>query len=168
MFFPLSFENLSKSILSLFETVSNYGNDYYHCEQLLKKYDFYKRPHLKERIIAFVGDIDEFHDWLKPKLDEFFAYGNFDKYFLTPDERINQRRSIAYDKIFLSRLCKRKTFKRQMMIELDLDMESCIKRGRISGEYSYFGEGMENIENRRMFMLNCIKNYVHRLFLIYE
>lgn len=165
-----TFECLSDSILSLFESIPDYSyyNKYYQFEKLLRKYNFSKCVFYKERITSFIGDIDDFHDWLKLKLEEFFV--DFGAHFFTTNQRINRRRCIAYRKIVKS--IKRNPFKRKMMIELDSDIESCIvnelRMVYDNTDYIYSGAYTDTVENRRMLFLSFIKNYVYRLFLINE
>lgn len=152
----LKFTDLSKSILSLFEhDPRNYTT--HDCIHLLGG-GVARMGMTKQRITGFIGDIDDFRNWVKPKLDAFFS--TFDKYyFFTRNERINRRRNYIYEKIVKSKACKRIAFKRKMMVELDLDITSFLKDGEFDGEYT------DTEENRRILFLNCIKNYVHRLFL---
>lgn len=165
MAFPFSFEILSKSILSLFELEPIYDR-YYMCEKILDADDKYFFIGSLTRLTSFIGEIDDFHKWLQPKLNDFFE--DFDKHFFTTNDRMNRRRLIAYDSIIKFKLCKRLPFKKQMMRELDLDIESFIKYAEeVYGDYTYFEEaGAE--EDRRLLFFSCIKNYVHRLFFISE
>lgn len=161
----LSFENLSKSILSLFVLVPTCGiPSYFTCEKLLNE-----RGNIDygDKINSFIGEIDEFHDWLKPKLEELF--NDFNKYFFTSIERMNRRRMLAYEDIVKCNWCNRLLFKRQMMKELKIDMDSYIKNCRLSnGEIrcTFLKKNMDTEEGRRLVFFKCIKDYVHRLFLI--
>lgn len=147
----LSFKDLLNSILSLFESTAD-GYSYKGIVLLNKTpggMEIYERA-----INLCIGGITDFHDYLKPKLVEFFT--DFDKtFFFTQSERKNHRRFYRYESIVKSKLCRRDSFKRKMMKELFPDIA-------LINKY----ESFDTQENRRILFLNCIKNYVHRLFLI--
>lgn len=152
------FTELSKSILSLFEGTESFSN----WAELLGGDDEMKE--ISDNCMnSFVGDIDEFHDWLELKLDEFFKTFYKD-YFYTSDERWNKRRQMIYDRVLVgSKMCKRLTFKRKMVNELNLDIIAFYKH---DGDGGYFGEHAQTEGGRQILVLNCIKNYIFRLFLI--
>lgn len=150
----LTFRDLSNSILNLFEKKDE---RLHNCIDLLGGNVGLMGVH-KTLITSFIGYIDEFYNWLKPKLEEFFEH--FDTHFRTKNERINRRRYYRYESIIKSKSCKRRAFKREMMNEIKLDIISFLKDGEYVGEYT------DTEENRRMLLLNCIKDYVYRSFLI--
>lgn len=151
----LNFDDLFYSILSLFE--KSHG-DTYHCVYLLGGTVAMKDVH-EGIITSFIGDIGEFYDWLKPKLEIF--YNDFQEHFHTDDERKNRRRRFVYESIVKLKACKRDTFKRNMMKDLMLDI---LAFDVVDG--AYVGEYTDTIANRRMLFYNCIENYINRLFLI--
>lgn len=150
----LSFTDLSNAILSMFE---KNGHHFNFAEILggtvammdIHEYDF----------TSFIGNIEDFHDWLKPKLDQFFK-GFYSRYFCTLNPRKNRRRQFIYQTVVKSKSCKKITFKRKMMNELNLDRISFLNEGKYDGDFT------DTEENRRILFLNCIINYVYRLFLI--
>lgn len=150
----LSFKDLSNSILNLFEK----GENKHNCINVLGKNVGTMEFH--ERLFnSFIGDIDDFYSWAKPKLEEFFQTFN-KNYLLSPDERINRRRYYEYEVIVKSKTFKQTSFKKKMMKSLKLDIASCLQDGEYSGEYT------DTEEHRRILFLNFIKTYVRRLFLI--
>lgn len=150
----LPFTDLSNSILNLFKKCGYH----YVCADLLGGNVAMMDIHEWD-LASFIGDIEDFHNWLKPKLDEFFK-GFYMRYFCTQNSRINRRRHYIYQNVVKSKSCKKAVFRKKMMKELDLDRRSFIKDGVYDGEYT------DREETRRILYLNCIKNYVHRLFLI--
>lgn len=141
-----SFKDLSNSILNLFE------KNEHNCKNI-RVMEFHKR------INSFIGDIDDFYSWVKPKLEEFFE--TFNEFFLfSPDEQIKRRRYYEYVAMMKSKTFKKATFKKRMIESLKLDIASCVQDGEHSGEYPY------PEEQRRIIFLNFIKNYVQRLFLM--
>lgn len=155
----LSFKDLSDSILSLFETNKEYGYAY-NCVLLLDLNQVWMEAR-EHSIIQAIGELKDFHDWLEPRLEEFFTDFGV-KYFCTPDKRMNQRRYYAYKNIVKNKSCKRKLFKRRMMKEFYLDITSFRRDGDFVGEYT------QTEASRRILFFAGIKNYVFRLFLIDE
>lgn len=153
----LPFSEIGNSILSLFERKKDNQYNIIGIQLLSKNVGFMENH---ERFIeSCIGKIDAFHDWLDVELYDFFKdFGT--RYFSSSNERINRRRHLAYEKIVTSKLCKRDSFKKTMMQDLLLDLTAFIHNAEFSGEFT------DTEENRRMLFLNCIKNYVHRLFLI--
>lgn len=153
----LSFNELGNSILSLFERKKENHLIYIGIQFLNPTCGAME---LNERFIeSCIGKIDDFRDWLDPELYEFFRdFGA--RYFCSSNERINRRRYFAYEKIVKSKLCKRDSFKRAMMKELLLDLSAFKHNAEFSGPFT------DTEVNRRKLFLNCIKNYVYRLFLI--
>lgn len=124
---------------------------------------------MQKLLCAFIGDIDEFYQVLRPILEEFFY--DFGKHFFISNDQINRRRNTIYRKIVNSKACTRNPFKRQMMIELVSDIESCIvdsSKSLYQDQYIYSGSYTDTVENRRKLFVNFIKNYIYRLFLIDE
>lgn len=153
---PPKFEDFSESISNLFESKGKY---WHNCIHVLGAnvglMEFHKRL-----FNSFIGNIDGFHSWAKPKLDDFFT--SFVKdHFLSSNERVNRRRHFEYEEIVVSKSYKKNTFKKKMMEAIKLDIASCLNE---DGEYA--GECTDTEENRRLLFLNFIKNYVLRLFLI--
>lgn len=153
----LSFSELINSILSLFQQREDNGYTVIGIQLLGKNVGLME--HHKRFIVSCIGKLDVFRDWLDLELEDFFEdFGT--RYFCTTNERINRRRYFAYEKIVKSKLCRRDSFKKAMMQELLLDLTAFIHDGDFSGEFT------DTEANRRMLFLNCIKNYVYRLFLI--
>lgn len=152
----LTFKELTNSILSLFERQSDNAYVYNGVRLLTTNV---AESEICENIIEMcVGNIDDFRKWLSPQLDAFFV--DFERsYFHTLNERINHRRQYAYEKIVKLKTCKRASFKRKMMEEFNLDLISFLHHG-------IFLEETKTEINRRNIFLNCIKNYIYRLFLI--
>lgn len=155
-FKEITFKDFSESISSLFEKTSDAS--VHNCIEVLGKNAGLMAFH-KRLFESFIGNIDDFHTWAKPKLDQFFA--SLDKSYLTKEnERVNRRRYFSYEEIVLSNKYKRTPFKKKMMEQIILDIAACLKDG------VYVGEHMDTEEHRRLLFLNFIRNYVLRLFLI--
>lgn len=103
---------------------------------------------------ACLGDNDEFYNYLKFELESFFA-GYFKFFFCVDSERICSRRRSKYEKIVNGGLYMRECFHKKILKELYQDLLAIHKF-----------EMSATLEQHRQIFLNCIKNCVHRLFLI--
>lgn len=150
----LSFQGLITCVLSLFKKPYRYANP--NCVTVLRACDIISNRYLFEK---FIGDIECFGEWMEPEFLNFIK--NVEQQnFHTNDEWMNRRRLLAYEDIVNSRQCSRNDFKARMMTSLKLDIEAFQMRAYFVGDYTDTEEG------RRFLFLNCIKNYINRLFLV--
>lgn len=152
-----SFDILAKSILTLFrKNDSDYDCDYVN---LTSNGTVASSDIQCSTIEKVVGDVDKFHDWLRPRLMFFFQ--SFYSLLQTGQKRANKRSHYVYSNLILEKVCKRKTFRKKMANEFLLDLLAMT-----DSETKTFYEGLDTEVKRRIAFLNCIKNYVYRLFLI--
>lgn len=143
-----AFKKLSETILKLFEIEPSKSSLNYEYIKIIGGTVAWMLT-VDRCLRKVIGEISQFHVWLRPKLDEFFE--NFFENFHMDDDRLNTRRFYPYESLILKNGCKNKRFKKKMVEELHLDMCSML-------------ESKENDENRRIIFLNCIKNFVYRTF----
>lgn len=147
-----SFKELKTVILELFEKRKGHS---YGWVKALGGYAFTKKENLTY-ITEFIGDLNNFRDWLEPKLDEFFKTF-YARHFRTSNEKMNHRRHSTYGDIVDDKICQTAEFKRAMVTDLDHD-----RYAFLMGNYADDTECTQ--EGRRLVFFKSIRNYIHRLF----
>lgn len=157
----LSFDDLFKSILKLFKVGSSSCYDYEYLNLSPPNGTMVWIESYHGHITDILGNISEFHDWLKPKLEDFFDGLHY--CFQTACPRDNKRRFLAYGNIISNKkLRKRKSFMGTMAKEFSSDLCSI----RDKGYPGFYGSDADTEEKRRIIFFTYIKNYVYRLFTI--
>lgn len=156
----LDFTILRESILNLFET--NSENKFYNCAivQGGNHLNITNNHFAYENTIGG-GDMKNFHDLLENELLEFFE--EFGEWFDISDERRKKRRLMEYDRLITGKLCKRVSFRRNLMIFLDGELASCFDSSK-----KEFLEKYQDVTTRQKMIAASIKNYIYRSFYIYE
>lgn len=142
------FEKLEKSIWILFDP-----NFYVDFNCYLQPY-----RHKIQLLVEFIGVLDEFLRWLKPRLHRFFS--NFKKnFFYTCAPRMAIRRRLVYNSLIKSNKCTNFYFKLDLLVNLLDDIHSYIM---IKPIYRY-----GSITNRRKIFFFEIKRKIFQLFQIH-
>lgn len=151
------FDDLLDTILDLFK-IRCHRYDYDYLNRICGT--FAKKEVQDRNIINAVGNMESFHSWLESKLVDFFI--ELDGFFQTDDARVNKLRYYPYKAIILKRGYETKCFRKKMANEIFLNISSMT-----GGEDGVFlGKNTSTEEGRRTIILNAIKNYVYRIFLI--